>query len=244
MIWLCWGSAWLCAGFCAWFSYAWSPARACELALVLAVDVSGSVDAKEYRQQMGGLAAALRTPDIAQALLEQEARLSLVQWTGLSRQALVLPWVAITSPAELEKFAAQVADAPRRWRHYSTAIGAALGFAVPLFGLVPECRRRVIDVSGDGRSNEGAAPSALRAGLSRAAVTVNGLAIEESEADLAGYYFEEVIWGAGAFVEIATGFADYPDAIRRKLRREVVRDLAGGQSAGAGRILCRDDDCQ
>lgn len=200
--------------------------QACDLALVLAVDVSGSVDPQEYRIQMDGLAAGLRDWQVRTALVEAKARLALVQWSGTSRQELSIPWTVITEDAAVEQFAAAVEAAPRPWLNYSTAIGEMLAVALPLFAQVPECTRRVVDVSGDGKSNEGRDPAHLKAALSFANVTVNAIAIEASEVDLAAYFFEHVIHGVGAFVVYAATFEVYPEQIRRKLLREVVKQTA------------------
>lgn len=203
-----------------------APARGCDLALVLAVDVSGSVDPGEYALQMRGLAAALRDPVVSEALVRGEAALMLVQWTGSTRQEATLDWTSIRGFAEIDDFARRVETAPRAWRSFSTAIGEALAYSMAQFASAPDCRRRLIDLSGDGTSNEGVAPAALRAALRAADIGVNALAIEGSEPDLTGYFFENVIRGEGAFVETANGFDDYPRAIRRKLRRELARQTA------------------
>ncbi|MFD3190925.1 DUF1194 domain-containing protein [Sedimentitalea sp. HM32M-2] len=203
------------------------PARACDLALILAVDVSGSVDAGEYRIQMDGLAEALRDGVVSEALVRGQAELMLMQWTGSSRQQITIPWVRIDSFATLDRLADRIAADQRVWRNYSTAIGEALTFALPAFGQVAHCTRHIIDVSGDGPSNEGIAPREAHALVRQAGVTVNAIAIEESEPDLTAYFFENVIVGEGAFVVSARGFADYPDRIRKKLLREVSRQTAG-----------------
>jgi Ca-activated chloride channel family protein len=203
------------------------PVQACDLALLLAVDVSGSVDGEEYRVQMDGLATALRDPVISEALVQAQAQLSLVQWTGTSRQSVTIPWTGIDGFAALERFAVAVESDPRVWRHYSTAIGEVLSVAVDLFAPVMHCHRRMIDLSGDGPSNEGISPTGVHARLRDAGIVVNALAIEESEPDLTAYFFENVIRGEGAFVVTAPGFADYPDRIRKKLLREVVLQSAG-----------------
>ncbi|SLN50346.1 DUF1194 domain-containing protein [Ruegeria meonggei] len=203
------------------------PAMACDLALALAVDVSGSVDSTEYRIQMDGLAAGLRDPIVSEALLRGEARLMLVQWTGSSRQKITVPWTHIDSFETLDRFADQVARDPRVWRNFSTAIGEALEMTMSSFDSVKNCKRHLIDISGDGVSNEGVEPSELHATLRTKGVTVNAIAIEESEPDLTAYFFENVIVGEGAFVVSATGFADYPERIRKKLLREVTQQTAG-----------------
>jgi Ca-activated chloride channel family protein len=201
-------------------------AGACDLALVLAVDVSGSVDPQEYRLQMDGLAAALRDGVVAEALLNHSAMVTLIQWTGSSRQRQTLPWTAMTSFPAIEAFAAAVEDDPRIWRNYSTAIGEALSVGRAAFAEVPDCRRRVIDVSGDGQSNEGSEPRAMHDELGQDGIVVNAVAIETNEDDLTAYFFENVITGEGAFVETANGFEDYPAAILRKLQRETARATA------------------
>ncbi|KUJ78322.1 DUF1194 domain-containing protein [Ruegeria profundi] len=202
------------------------PALACDLALALAVDVSGSVDTKEYRIQMDGLAEGLRDPLVSEALVRGQAQLMLVQWTGSSRQKVTIPWTRIDSFDALERFAAQVASDPRVWRNFSTAIGEALEMTMSSFDAVSDCKRHLIDISGDGVSNEGVEPSELHNTLRSRGVTVNAIAIEESEPDLTAYFFENVIVGEGAFVVSAAGFADYPDRIRKKLLREVVQQSA------------------
>ena len=202
------------------------PLAACEVALVLAVDVSGSVDPDEYAVQMQGLAKALRDPVISEALVRGNSAVMLMQWTGASRQAISLPWAKMTSFEELEIFAAHVAAAPRVWRNFSTAIGEALMVAEAAFAQAPECKRRIVDVSSDGVSNEGIAPHRRHMSLKALGITVNALVIEEPGGeDLTGYFYENVITGEGAFVVTANGFDDYPARIREKLLREAVIQL-------------------
>jgi Ca-activated chloride channel family protein len=202
------------------------PAVACDLALVLAVDVSGSVDSREYNIQMGGLAAALRDPIISEALVRGQSELLLLQWTGSTRQQITIPWTRIDDFAALDAFADRVAKDPRMWRNYSTAVGEALLHALAAFESVPHCKRHLIDLSGDGVSNEGIEPGQVREDLRRAGVSVNAIAIEESDTELMAYFFENVILGDAAFVVAASSFDDYPDQIRRKLLREVTRQIA------------------
>ncbi len=204
-----------------------APVRACELALALAVDVSGSVDAREYRIQMDGLAAALRDPVLSEALVRGDARLKLVQWTGSSRQKTTVEWTRIDSFDTLDALADRIAAQPRIWRAYSTAIGEALAYTIRDFDTVADCKRRLIDLSGDGPSNEGVEPTEIHAELRKRGITVNAIAIEESEPDLTAYYFENVIVGEGAFVVTVARFDDYPARIRKKLLREVTQRTAG-----------------
>ena len=200
--------------------------RACDLALALAVDVSGSVDSREYRIQMQGLAEALKDSVISESLVRSRARVMLVQWTGASRQQVTIPWTTLDSFDAVDAMSAAIAADQRVWRNFSTAIGEALSFTLDQFAGTSDCKRRLIDVSGDGPSNEGPVPTDIHAALRAAGIVVNAIAIEESEPDLTAYFYENVITGEGAFVVSASGFDDYPDRIRKKLLREVTRQTA------------------
>lgn len=209
------------------FSLVPAGVRACDLALVLAVDVSGSVDEGEYRTQMEGLAAALRDGIVTDALVDRKAQITLIQWSGSSRQKQSIGWTQIRHASDVKALADLIAANPRMWRNYSTAIGEALSVSIDALAHVRSCRQKVIDVSGDGISNEGAGPASLRATLSAAKITVNALAIETEGADLTAYFYENLITGEGAFVITANGFRDYPAQIRRKLQRETTRQVSG-----------------
>ena len=200
-------------------------ALACDLALLLAVDVSGSVDTQEYRIQMDGLAAALRDGIVADALVEQQAEVGLIQWTGSSRQRQTVPWTSMRTHADVLTLAETVEDDPRIWRNFSTAIGEALQVAQTAFAPVGNCARHVIDVSGDGISNEGVEPKTQRDALRANEITVNAIAIETDKTDLTAYFFENLITGPGAFVVTANGFADNPEQIKRKLQRATTRQV-------------------
>ncbi|MGB5864979.1 MAG: DUF1194 domain-containing protein [Sulfitobacter sp.] len=199
---------------------------ACDLALVLAVDVSGSVDSREYRTQMDGLAAGLRDGQVVDALVDQRAKVTLIQWSGSSRQRQTLEWRQMAQAGDVYAMAQAIEEDPRVWRNFSTAIGEAIGLSLEVLTQVPECRRMVIDVSGDGVSNEGVLPEAHRAALRVRDITVNALAIETDDEDLTAWFFENLIHGEGAFVITAGGFEDYPDKIRRKLQRETTRQIS------------------
>lgn len=203
-----------------------SAVAACGLALVLAVDVSGSVDPREFRVQMAGLAAALRDPVVSEALVKAQAQVSVVQWTGSSRQFVALPWQKIETFDDIDGFAVRVDDVPRRWRNFSTAIGEALEFSRRYLGQVGQCERLVIDISGDGSSNEGIAPVEVLAGMRRAGIVVNALVIEGTENDLTGYFWENVITGEGSFVVTANDYQQYAAKMRLKLRRETTIQLS------------------
>jgi Ca-activated chloride channel family protein len=208
-----------------------APAAACEVALALAVDVSGSVGEDEYRLQMDGIAAALTEPEVADALIAGRSAVMVIQWSGAGRQRVVVPWTRVADAGALEGLAAAVAEAERELRTSSTGIGEAMLFAAGQFDAVRDCGRRVIDVSGDGRSNDGREPKAVGAALAAGGTTVNGLAVIGSEPYLERYYRDNVIAGPGSFVVAARGFRDYPDAIRRKLTAELVRPTARASGA-------------
>ena len=202
------------------------PAAACEVALMLAVDVSGSVDPDEYRIQMDGLAAGLRDRSVLAALVDGQSKLALMQWTGSSRQRVVIDWTTMHDDAAVYAFANEVVETRRVWRNFSTAIGEALALSLPYFAQVPECARHVIDISGDGPSNEGRAPQSVWSALRAANITVNALVIEASIPGLTAYFESDVITGPGAFAATANTFEDYPDEIARKLLRELTKSLA------------------
>jgi Ca-activated chloride channel family protein len=198
------------------------PAAACGLALALTVDVSGSISAAEYRVQMEGLAEALLAPEVRRALVAEQAALAVIQWSGGANQALSLPWVEVRDEAVLLALSRDIRLIPRQWFAARTAIGAALQFTARSFAQAPACDRRVIDISGDGRSNEGLAVAGVRDLLVRDGIRINAVAIEGAEAGVTGHFRDAVIGGPGAFVVTAEGYADYPRAIRLKLLAETA----------------------
>lgn len=212
--------------FCASFLTFATPVQACEVALMLAVDVSGSVDPAEYRIQMDGLAAGLLDSAVSGALVGGQSKLALMQWTGTSRQEVVIGWTTMRDDADVLAFAEKVTSTPRVWRNFSTAIGEALQLSLPYFAQVPECERHVIDISGDGPSNEGRLPNLVWPQLAAAGVTVNALVIEASLPGLTRYFESDVITGPGAFAATADTFEDYPREITRKLLRELTKSVA------------------
>ena len=199
-------------------------AFACALELILAVDVSGSIDQHEFALQTEGIAAAFEHPHLAEAIIRQEGGIlvTLTHWSGSSRQRQVTDWHKLTDVDSMAAFADEIRRGGRDWRNYSTAIGEALFHAMRTGESVPEkCRRRVIDMSGDGVSNEGRAPRAMADALVALGYTINGLVIRGDSPDPARYYEKNVVAGPNAFIEIARDFEDYPRAILRKLLREI-----------------------
>ena len=199
-------------------------ARACAVELILAVDVSGSIDANEFALQNEGMAAAFEDPKLVEAIIHQKGGIYVVltQWSGATRQRQVTGWHHLTDAESMAAFAREIRRGGRNWRNYSTAIGEALFHALNVGKTVPEqCARRIIDVSGDGVNNEGRAPRAVANQLAALGYTVNGLVIRGDTPDPVRYYERNVLAGARAFLEISDGFEDYPRAILRKLLKEI-----------------------
>ena len=204
------------------------PAVACALELILAVDVSGSIDGREFRLQSQGLAEAFEHPSLISAIegLDGGMIATMTHWSGSTRHRQMIHWHRLTGADSMADFAAQLRDSGRAWRNFSTAIGEALAHAAEVSTTAPEpCKRRVIDVSGDGVSNEGRPPNVLSRQLAAQGYTVNGLVIRGADPDPVAHYRAEVIAGPGAFVEVASGFEDYPRAILRKLLREIDQPM-------------------
>jgi hypothetical protein len=195
-----------------------------DLALVLAVDGSASVTYEEFGLIAGGMAAALRDPTVAGGLIGQRrsALLCLLLWSGTGQQDVITPWTRITTPDELAAFARTVDDMPRTIRAGQTAIGEALLASLTLLSHAPApAKRAVVDVIGDGRSNDGIAPGPIRDRMAAADITINGLCILHEEPDLLAAYVAEVIGGPGAFAVTCHDYPDFTEAMRQKLIREV-----------------------
>ncbi|WP_412105149.1 DUF1194 domain-containing protein [Sulfitobacter sp. D35] len=214
-------------------------ARPCRLALLLALDVSSSVDAAEDRLQRGGMAAALAAPEVRAAFFSSDmpVALAVYEWSGRYNQEVLLDWVLIDSDAKLLDAALTIAESRRSHNDFPTAMGYALGFGAGLLAEAPPCLSRTLDIAGDGQNNEGFAPALAYAEFPFDGVTVNGLVVNgadfEVETGLIAFYRQEVIRGAGAFLEIADGFEDYERAMRRKLERELTAPVVGA-APGAG----------
>lgn len=204
-----------------------APASACRLALLLALDVSSSVDAREDRLQRDGLAWALRQEDVRAAFLAGgPVALAVYEWSGKERQHPVLGWRLVGSDGALAEAAAAIAASRRIETEFPTALGYALGHAAGQFRRAPGCTAQTLDVSGDGENNDGFPPDAAYRHFPFRGVTVNALVIGGDPA-LAAYFEAEVIRGPGAFVESATDYGDFADAMQRKLLRELEPRAVG-----------------
>jgi len=201
-----------------------SPTAACQLALSLALDVSSSVDEREFRLQADGLANALNSPEVAGAILSYSGdpiALHVYQWSGQRNQLTVLDWTFLRTPQDLAAAIQTLRDMPRSTARFPTALGNSLGFGAIALRDAPQCARKTLDISGDGRNNHGFGPAAAYRYFPFANVTVNGLAIGGEDGGILDYYRREVISGPGAFVEFARDFDDFERAMRRKLLREI-----------------------
>ncbi|MCX7289330.1 MAG: DUF1194 domain-containing protein [Rhodobacterales bacterium] len=201
-----------------------APAHACETALVLSIDVSGSIDGGDYRLQTEGLAAALADPEVAEALVRGQIALAVMQWSGPAQQALVLDWQRMLTPEAVTAFADRAAGMPRAFTGSDTAVGLGLSFALGQFAAVPDCGRRVVDISGDGQENAGFTDADARSEAIAAGVMVNAIGIEEpGQAFPITSYYRGWIITPGGFVVSARGLQDYARALRIKLLRELVK---------------------
>jgi hypothetical protein len=208
--------------------------RPVDLELVLAVDISGSVDEVEARLQREGYVAALRHPEVIEAIqsgMFGRIAVAYVEWAGDHYQRTMLEWTAIEGTSSAADFADALAETPLLTAHW-TSLSAAIDYAAPLFenngfkGI-----RRVIDISGDGYNNRGRPVEWARDDAVAAGITINGLPIVNDRpnpwggrppADLDRYYEERVIGGPGAFMVVAEDYTAFASAILSKLLLEIA----------------------
>ncbi len=205
-----------------------------DLELVLAVDVSGSIDADEARLQRDGYVAALTDPDVIKAIrggILGRVAMTYIEWAGEDYTTTVADWTVIEDEASARAFAAIIARAPIQtalWTSISNIIDQALA-SFPGNGF--EGTRRVIDISGDGPNNQGGLVTLHRDRAVAQGVAINGLPIVNDRASPFGwpalpnldlYYANCVIGGPGSFYVVANTFADFARAIRKKLILEIA----------------------
>ncbi|MEO1291956.1 MAG: DUF1194 domain-containing protein [Pseudomonadota bacterium] len=196
----------------------------CRLALLLALDISNSVDPQEQRLQTRGLASALVSDEVIAAILNGGGAVSAAafSWSNARTQINVAPWTLLDSEAAIRQFAARVAATPPDRFGRSTALGKALSYAAWMHSRNPyRCDSKVVDVSGDGVNNDGAPPIYFRKLGRLRDLTINGLVIRNDRPDPYAYFYEQVIQGPGAFVIDIDDYYDYADAMKRKLIREL-----------------------
>jgi hypothetical protein len=203
-----------------------------DVALVLAIDVSGSVDDNRFRLQREGIAAALDSEELAAAVsssVNQTVEVAVVEWA--EEQRLLVPWTVLHGRGDLEALATRLRGASRSWVHTMTDPGGGIAAAARLFADQPfAAPRQVIDMSGDGRQNTGevATADARDAAVSHG-LTVNGLPIASGdEPGIEDWYRTNVVGGPGAFLVVADSYDAFATAFRQKLRLEIT-GLAPGR---------------
>lgn len=221
----------LAAGMAAAFQPGAGRAAECKLALVLALDISSSVNQREYNIQLQGLAKAFRTPEVIEAILTPEgAGIAAIvyEWSGYNQQDVVIPWTMLDSEAAIANVAAILTTHRRPYSDLTTALGKAVEYGAFMFRKAPPCARNVIDISGDGENNDGVGPEYYRAQGKLTGITINGLVVQGAYPDPVPYYREHVIQGPGAFVAMARDFDDYPSVMIGKLLREIDHQMILG----------------
>lgn len=207
-------------------------AQDCRLALLLAFDVSRSISPADYLIQQQGLLDALADPEIRAAfLMGDPVALSVYEWSGQGHQETVSDWRMILSEADIDAVAAEIAALSPPDRRLLTGLGHALTYGLARFASAPPCAEQVLDLSGDGRNNDGYGPRTAYERGDWGSIRVNALAIGEHETGLVPYFHAELIRGDGAFVEVAPYQRDFPAAIRRKLLRELKAAVVGAGEA-------------
>lgn len=212
-----------------------------DLELILAIDCSGSVDEVEAQLQRQGYIAALTSDRVLNAIRSGENRriaVTYFEWAGETYQRVVVDWTIIEDAASAKAVTDRIAASPYvaiRW----TSISAAIDYAMGLFSRSPfEGKRRVVDISGDGKNNNGGNVVTARDRALATGVTINGLPILNSrvggfgggysgrgfpsDPDLDTYYQNFVIGGPGAFMVPAESFDTFATAIQSKLIREIA----------------------
>jgi hypothetical protein len=205
-----------------------------DVELVLAVDVSRSVDPQEQEMQFSGYEAAFRDRRLIEGIMGGPVGAIACQmftWSNWNIQNIVVPWTRLDSPATAQGFVDAIAAAPRRTWLY-TSISGAIDFAARQFGQGFEGTRKVVDISGDGVSNSGRPVEDAREEALAQGIVLNGLAVLDLtplppllgsiQPPLDTYYLEEVIGGPGAFLVVAEGFSAFEAAVRRKIIREIA----------------------
>ncbi|MEO9897028.1 MAG: DUF1194 domain-containing protein [Paracoccaceae bacterium] len=208
---------------------------ACRQALALGLDVSGSVDAREYRLQLNGLAAALDSPEVRGAIFSMpDAPIALMvyEWSGVKDTAVILKWMDLNDEDTLDLAVQTLRDTQRREATPGTALGISMQSGVAFLAQKPDCWKHTLDISGDGKSNLGPRPRDVQPSLPVQGITINALVIGADAAsigdlrqtqvgELVAYFQANVIQGPDAFVEAALGYDDYAAAMARKLLREI-----------------------
>lgn len=207
----------------------------CRQALAIGLDVSGSVDLREYRLQLDGLVTALNHPDVVSAFLSsQKAYVSVMvfEWSGPKDHLVLVPWVSVTDESVLGTISETLAETSRRNTTPGTALGLAMAQGAQYLDQRDECWKRTLDISGDGPSNFGPRPRDIQQTIATRGYTINALVIgsdtqgnddshQSNVEALTSYFRAEVITGPDAFVQTSSGFEAYAEAMAAKLKREL-----------------------
>ena len=209
-----------------------------DLLLILAADVSRSIDSAKFQLQREGYAAAISDPRVLDTIRSGHngrIGLSFVEWSGVGAQHVVIDWMTIGDTATAKDFGDRLIEAPRSFAD-RTSISGAIDFAMGEFDLAPfQSARRTIDISGDGTNNAGRDVTAARDDAVGKAVTINGLVIlsdnpmswnpdhTNPSGGLDNYYRNNVVGGPGAFVMVAQNFNSFGQAIIAKMIVEVAQ---------------------
>jgi hypothetical protein len=218
----------------------WQPGAAEEvdLQLVLAVDVSRSIDDEEFALQRQGYAQAFVHPQVIQAIQANahgRIAVTFVEWAGSDFQKVVVPWTVVSDPESGALLSEAITREPRSFWGW-TSISGAIDYSMRQFVVSPHTsQRRVIDVSGDGVNNSGRSSSDARDDAVAAGVTINGLVImndrptpgffQMPQPPLDEFYRNNVVGGPGAFVIAIDDFSTFAYAIVNKLIKEIAGDL-------------------
>jgi hypothetical protein len=208
-----------------------------DLLLVLAADVSRSVDQTKFQLQREGYAAAIADKRVLEAVSSGRHRriaICYVEWSGVSAQKVVVDWSVISDADSARRFGDQLLELPRSFAE-RTSISGGIDFAMTLFENAPyQAVRRTIDVSGDGTNNSGRDVTLARDDALAKGVTINGLVIlsdrplawnpehTNPRGGLPNYFRNNVIGGPGAFVIVAENFNSFGQAIVKKLIAEIA----------------------
>jgi len=213
-----------------------------DLLLVLAADVSRSVDSGKFQLQRDGYAAAISDPRVLEAIgsgRNGRIGVSFVEWSGSGSQRVLIDWTRIGDAEEAKGFGDHLLEAPRSFAD-RTSISGAIDFSMGQLAKAPfESERRTIDISGDGTNNAGRDVTLARDEALAQGVTINGLVIfsetplvwnpdhTNPQGGLDNYYRSHVVGGTGAFVIVAENFASFGQAIIKKLIAEIAQSRPG-----------------
>ncbi len=203
--------------------------RACEVALVVALDVSRSVDKFEYVLMRNGIGHAFLDDDIIRLIswMPGGMQVTVTQWGGSGQQRQPIAWRRLSNRESVIEFVEDLITINRGFWMAETSVSEALLHADLMFHqLENPCRRQVIDVSGDGISNAGPEAKPISDTIATRGITINGLVVAGARPDPVVYYLSEVVRGPLSFVEVTHSYDDYDQAMKRKLLRELTPNLS------------------